>query len=220
MLGPMSCHQGWNVSLRLCSVFLSSGKRELGTTPVGSWIIQDLGKELLSQTGRKRVPPYVCLYHQWWPPTRHRCLAPGEVLKALPPPTGAVCIPSCIIPPSDPVILPRNVTAETMDHRLQPTRVQVKGEVNSSSRGVAGSTEKEPPFLSVRCLNPKSLPQVEKGKTWKDKQWVLLCILLLSYTKVQHSYQLPSQLSRNCRIPQYVKLNARIPLIFQDVLCA
>ncbi|KAF2978275.1 hypothetical protein EK904_001709 [Melospiza melodia maxima] len=37
---------------------------------------------------------------------------------------GAVCIPSCIIPPSDPVILPKNVTAETMDHRLQPTRVQ------------------------------------------------------------------------------------------------
>ncbi|GAB0192742.1 pappalysin-2 [Grus japonensis] len=37
---------------------------------------------------------------------------------------GAVCVPSCIIPPSDPVILPENVTAETMDHRLQPTRVQ------------------------------------------------------------------------------------------------
>ncbi|XP_064371679.1 pappalysin-2 [Dromaius novaehollandiae] len=37
---------------------------------------------------------------------------------------GAVCMPSCIIPPSDPVILPENVTAETMDHRLQPTRVQ------------------------------------------------------------------------------------------------
>ncbi|NXX33972.1 PAPP2 protein, partial [Nicator chloris] len=37
---------------------------------------------------------------------------------------GAVCIPSCIIPPSDPVILPKNVTAETMDHWLQPTRVQ------------------------------------------------------------------------------------------------
>ncbi|CAN0294108.1 unnamed protein product [Bubo scandiacus] len=37
---------------------------------------------------------------------------------------GAVCIPSCIIPPSDPVILPENVTAETMDHHLQPTRVQ------------------------------------------------------------------------------------------------
>ncbi|NXE66751.1 PAPP2 protein, partial [Calcarius ornatus] len=37
---------------------------------------------------------------------------------------GAVCIPSCVIPPSDPVILPKNVTAETMDHRLQPTRVQ------------------------------------------------------------------------------------------------
>ncbi|XP_009992981.1 PREDICTED: pappalysin-2 [Chaetura pelagica] len=37
---------------------------------------------------------------------------------------GAVCVPSCLIPPSDPVILPENVTAETMDHRLQPTRVQ------------------------------------------------------------------------------------------------
>ncbi|XP_064004195.1 pappalysin-2 [Pogoniulus pusillus] len=37
---------------------------------------------------------------------------------------GAVCVPSCVIPPSDPVILPQNVTAETMDHRLQPTRVQ------------------------------------------------------------------------------------------------
>ncbi|XP_051649465.1 pappalysin-2 [Manacus candei] len=37
---------------------------------------------------------------------------------------GAVCTPSCVIPPSDPVILPKNVTAETMDHRLQPTRVQ------------------------------------------------------------------------------------------------
>ncbi|KFP01612.1 Pappalysin-2, partial [Calypte anna] len=37
---------------------------------------------------------------------------------------GAVCIPSCVIPPSDPVILPENITADTMDHRLQPTRVQ------------------------------------------------------------------------------------------------
>ncbi|XP_021141485.2 pappalysin-2 [Columba livia] len=37
---------------------------------------------------------------------------------------GAVCVPSCILPPSDPVILPENITAETMDHRLQPTRVQ------------------------------------------------------------------------------------------------
>ncbi|KAM9378975.1 pappalysin-2 [Phaethornis superciliosus] len=37
---------------------------------------------------------------------------------------GAVCLPSCVIPPSDPVILPENITADTMDHRLQPTRVQ------------------------------------------------------------------------------------------------
>ncbi|XP_074859422.1 pappalysin-2 [Carettochelys insculpta] len=37
---------------------------------------------------------------------------------------GAVCAPSCMIPPSDPVMLPENVTAETMDHRLEPTAVQ------------------------------------------------------------------------------------------------
>ncbi|XP_025895630.1 pappalysin-2 [Nothoprocta perdicaria] len=37
---------------------------------------------------------------------------------------GAVCMPSCMIPPSDPVMLPENVTADTMDHRLQPARVQ------------------------------------------------------------------------------------------------
>lgn len=48
-----------------------------------------------------------------------------QSLKALSPSSGSVCVPSCIIPPSDPVILPENVTAETMDHRLQPTRVQV-----------------------------------------------------------------------------------------------
>uniref|UniRef100_K7FTJ5 Pappalysin 2 n=1 Tax=Pelodiscus sinensis TaxID=13735 RepID=K7FTJ5_PELSI len=37
---------------------------------------------------------------------------------------GAVCTPACVIPPSDPVMLPENVTADTMDHRLEPTRVQ------------------------------------------------------------------------------------------------
>ncbi|XP_061490162.1 pappalysin-2 isoform X2 [Rhineura floridana] len=37
---------------------------------------------------------------------------------------GAVCTPSCLILPRDPVILPENVTADTMDHRLKPTRVQ------------------------------------------------------------------------------------------------
>lgn len=107
-----------------------------------------------------------------------------------------------------------------MDHWLQPTRVQVKGEMNSSSRGIAGSIERELPSLSIWYFEPKSPPQVKKGKICKDKQWMLLHILRLSYTKVQHSYQLPSQLSRNCRIPQYMKFNARILLIFQDVLCA
>ncbi|XP_019386125.1 PREDICTED: pappalysin-2 [Crocodylus porosus] len=37
---------------------------------------------------------------------------------------GAVCTPSCIIPPSDPVILPENVTADTMDYRLEPPKIQ------------------------------------------------------------------------------------------------
>uniref|UniRef100_A0A8D2L726 Pappalysin 2 n=1 Tax=Varanus komodoensis TaxID=61221 RepID=A0A8D2L726_VARKO len=37
---------------------------------------------------------------------------------------GAVCIPSCLILPRDPVVLPENVTADTMDHRLKPTRVR------------------------------------------------------------------------------------------------
>ncbi|XP_072854305.2 pappalysin-2 isoform X1 [Pogona vitticeps] len=37
---------------------------------------------------------------------------------------GATCIPSCLILPRDPVTLPENVTADTMDHRLDPTRVQ------------------------------------------------------------------------------------------------
>lgn len=55
MLDPMSCHQGLNLSLRACLIFFSSGKRELATTLVGSCIIQDLGKELSSQFGRKRV---------------------------------------------------------------------------------------------------------------------------------------------------------------------
>lgn len=55
MLDPMSCYQGLNLSLKACSIFLSSERRELATTAVGSCIIQDLGKELSSQVGKKRV---------------------------------------------------------------------------------------------------------------------------------------------------------------------
>lgn len=39
---------------------------------------------------------------------------------------GATCKPSCLFLPRDPVILPENVTADTMDHRSKPTKVQVK----------------------------------------------------------------------------------------------
>uniref|UniRef100_H2ZXT1 Sushi domain-containing protein n=1 Tax=Latimeria chalumnae TaxID=7897 RepID=H2ZXT1_LATCH len=37
---------------------------------------------------------------------------------------GAVCTPSCIIPPSDPVVLPANVTADTMEYWMEPTQVE------------------------------------------------------------------------------------------------
>ncbi|KAB0376892.1 hypothetical protein FD755_011336, partial [Muntiacus reevesi] len=37
---------------------------------------------------------------------------------------GAVCSPSCVVPPSDPVILPENVTADTLEHWMEPVRVQ------------------------------------------------------------------------------------------------
>ncbi|XP_004688566.1 PREDICTED: pappalysin-2 isoform X1 [Condylura cristata] len=37
---------------------------------------------------------------------------------------GAVCSPSCIIPPSDPVILPENITADTLEHWMEPVKVQ------------------------------------------------------------------------------------------------
>ncbi|XP_046536463.1 pappalysin-2 [Equus quagga] len=37
---------------------------------------------------------------------------------------GAVCSPLCVIPPSDPVILPENVTADTLEHWMEPVKVQ------------------------------------------------------------------------------------------------
>ena len=55
MLDPTSCCQGLNPSLWACWIFLSCGRRELATTPVGSCIIQDLGKELPSQIRRERA---------------------------------------------------------------------------------------------------------------------------------------------------------------------
>uniref|UniRef100_A0A8C0ZLX1 Sushi domain-containing protein n=1 Tax=Castor canadensis TaxID=51338 RepID=A0A8C0ZLX1_CASCN len=37
---------------------------------------------------------------------------------------GAVCSPSCVIPPSDPVMLPENITADTLEHWMEPIKVQ------------------------------------------------------------------------------------------------
>lgn len=76
-----------------------------------------------------------------WCPTSHaRYAAIGSQTQYCPPPTselnsveykcgqgygiGAVCSPSCVIPPSDPVILPENVTTDTLEHWMEPVKVQ------------------------------------------------------------------------------------------------
>ncbi|XP_053104586.1 pappalysin-2 isoform X3 [Hemicordylus capensis] len=60
---------------------------------------------------------------------------------------GAVCTPSCdfLILPSDPVMLPENVTADTMDHRLKPTKVQ--------SIVCTGRLEWHPDPKVIHCIN-------------------------------------------------------------------
>ena len=40
--------------------------------------------------------------------------------------SGAVCSPSCVIPPSDPVLLPENLTTDTLEHWMEPVKVQVR----------------------------------------------------------------------------------------------
>ncbi|XP_036129312.1 pappalysin-2 isoform X1 [Molossus molossus] len=37
---------------------------------------------------------------------------------------GAVCVPSCAVPPNDPVTLPENITADTLEHWMEPVKVQ------------------------------------------------------------------------------------------------
>lgn len=41
-------------------------------------------------------------------------------------PSGAVCSPTCVVPPSDPVMLPENVTTDTLEHWMEPVKVQVR----------------------------------------------------------------------------------------------
>ncbi|XP_060630394.2 pappalysin-2 [Anolis sagrei] len=57
---------------------------------------------------------------------------------------GAVCTPSCLILPRDPVLLPENVTAETMEHRLNPIRVQ--------SIVCTGRLEWHPDPKAIHCI--------------------------------------------------------------------
>lgn len=88
MLYPTFCHRDLNPSLRVCSIFLSSGRRELATTPVASCIIQDLRKKLSSQVGRERVsstsaPARSLHVRVRCPPVEHRRLVPDEILMAV-----------------------------------------------------------------------------------------------------------------------------------------
>lgn len=88
MLYPMFCHWDLNPSFRLCSIFLSSGRRELATAPVGSCVIQDLRKILSSQIGREKVSSTSASArsrHVWVQclPVEHHRLVPAEVLRAV-----------------------------------------------------------------------------------------------------------------------------------------
>ncbi|KAM5238615.1 pappalysin-2 [Ctenodactylus gundi] len=57
---------------------------------------------------------------------------------------GAVCSPSCIIPPSDPVTLPANITADTLEHWMEPVKVQ--------SIVCTGRLQWHPDPLLLRCI--------------------------------------------------------------------
>ncbi|EPY78991.1 pappalysin-2 isoform 1 [Camelus ferus] len=57
---------------------------------------------------------------------------------------GAVCSPSCVIPPSDPVILPENVTADTLEHWMEPVKVQ--------SIVCTGRRQWHPDPLLIHCI--------------------------------------------------------------------
>ncbi|XP_043941906.1 pappalysin-2 [Protopterus annectens] len=37
---------------------------------------------------------------------------------------GAVCVPSCLMPPSDPVVLPENLTADTVEYWMNPAKAE------------------------------------------------------------------------------------------------
>ncbi|KAF7479498.1 Hypothetical predicted protein [Marmota monax] len=57
---------------------------------------------------------------------------------------GAVCTPSCVIPPSDPVTLPENITADTLEYWMEPVRVQ--------SIVCTGRRQWHPDPLLVHCI--------------------------------------------------------------------
>lgn len=66
-----------------------------------------------------------------------------------------MCSPSCIVPPSDPVVLPENVTADTVEHWMEPIRVQVSTGAFLCHRGAAMPTDSvSPGVLSEAFRTP------------------------------------------------------------------
>ncbi|XP_053325364.1 pappalysin-2 [Spea bombifrons] len=57
---------------------------------------------------------------------------------------GSVCTASCIYPPSDPVVLPENITADTMEHWMTPIKVQ--------SIMCTGTLKWQPDPASLHCI--------------------------------------------------------------------
>ncbi|EHB09018.1 Pappalysin-2 [Heterocephalus glaber] len=57
---------------------------------------------------------------------------------------GAVCFPSCIIPPNDPVMLPENITADKLEYWMEPVKVQ--------SIVCTGQRQWHPDPLLIHCI--------------------------------------------------------------------
>ncbi|XP_069497247.1 pappalysin-2 [Ambystoma mexicanum] len=91
----------------------------------------------LSCDMQKEQAPIICTKEGTW--TEEFKLCEGLQGECPPPPSdlnlveyscdegygiGSFCTPSCLIPPSDTVVLPKNITADTMEHWRKPTRVE------------------------------------------------------------------------------------------------
>lgn len=91
-------------------------------------------------------------------------------------PSGAVCSPSCVIPPSDPVLLPENVTTDTLEHWMEPVKVQVReGSVLCIVRAEAAnqdSTGRTLNVLQISCYQTslRMIPIIKDKLSDKERK--------------------------------------------------